>query len=170
MATPGQVTRRRFAHLGALSLAGLSAHSLARTGRSDPDPELSSDLLMELELELDTGDEPLVPQHAVSVIGGRFRGPQLQGTVRGGGVWYITRPDGTEEITLHATLRTDDDHAISVRSRGLIDPRRDGTRYTRATPIFETASPRYNWLNRLVTVGVGHAVGTTTSYRVYEVG
>ena len=39
--------------------------------------------------------------------------------------------------------------------------------YFRTTPTFENGSEKYDWLNRVVTVGVGTSTGV--SYRVYAI-
>jgi hypothetical protein len=40
--------------------------------------------------------------------------------------------------------------------------------YFRVAPFFETASPKYDWLNRIVPVGVGQRGPTDVSYTVHE--
>lgn len=41
--------------------------------------------------------------------------------------------------------------------------------YFRVSPIFETASPKYDWLNHTVTIGVGTVTETGVSYTIYAV-
>jgi len=41
--------------------------------------------------------------------------------------------------------------------------------YQRIAPLFETASERYGWLNRIVSVGLGERTPGGVSYRVFEV-
>jgi hypothetical protein len=41
--------------------------------------------------------------------------------------------------------------------------------YFRTTPVFETASPRYDWLNRIVAVASGRRESSGPVYEVYEV-
>ena len=41
--------------------------------------------------------------------------------------------------------------------------------YMRATPYFETAAERYDWLNRVVTVAYGHRVAGGASYQVFAI-
>ncbi len=47
-----------------------------------------------------------------------------------------------------------------------IDPSRY---YFRTTPVFETASEKHGWLNRIVAVGVGRRTQTGVAYSVYEI-
>ena len=41
--------------------------------------------------------------------------------------------------------------------------------YFRTTPLFETGSPEYRWLNGLVAVAVGERQATEVIITVYEV-
>ena len=38
--------------------------------------------------------------------------------------------------------------------------------YFRTTPVFETASEKYGWLNRLLAVGVGQFLPPGVAYKV----
>ena len=97
------------------------------------------------------------------IASGHFEGPRLRGKVLpGGGDWTLLRGDGVLEFDLHMTLETDDGALIHMASFGLrhgpteviaalargesVDP---ATYYFRTTPRFETAHPKYAFLNRL---------------------
>ena len=41
--------------------------------------------------------------------------------------------------------------------------------YFRTNPLFETAVPTYDWINRIVAVGIGHRQADGPVYRVFEV-
>ena len=41
--------------------------------------------------------------------------------------------------------------------------------YMRATPYYETASEKYGWLNRIVSVAYGHRMAGGAIYQVFEV-
>jgi hypothetical protein len=41
--------------------------------------------------------------------------------------------------------------------------------YFRTAPVFETAAPRYDWLNRIVSVATGRREASGPVYEVYEV-
>jgi hypothetical protein len=41
--------------------------------------------------------------------------------------------------------------------------------YFRMVPVFETASEKYSWLNRIVSVATGQRESTGPIYDVYEV-
>ncbi len=42
-------------------------------------------------------------------------------------------------------------------------------RYWRMTPRFETGSAKYEWLTRIVSVGVGRQVPGKAAYRVFQI-
>ena len=87
------------------------------------------------------------------IIGGSFEGERLRGRVLpGGGDWVTTATDGTFELDLRATLETDDGALIHLTFTGVRD---DANGYFRTLPRFETASPKYGFLNRLLAVGIG---------------
>jgi hypothetical protein len=103
------------------------------------------------------------------ISGGHFTGPRASGEVMPGGAdWLLVRADGAREIDVRLTLRADDGHFIYVISRGIFDvPQETLNRilageivdpsryYFRTTPLFETASVKYGWLNRVVAATVG---------------
>lgn len=41
--------------------------------------------------------------------------------------------------------------------------------YFRTTPVFETASAKYAWLNRIIAIGVGEVGSDRVAYTVYAV-
>jgi Protein of unknown function (DUF3237) len=103
------------------------------------------------------------------IASGHFEGPRLRGRVLpGGGDWTLLRGDSVLELDLRMTLETDDGALIHMRSFGLrhgppeviaalargetVDP---STYYFRTTPRFETAHPKYAFLNRLLAVSSG---------------
>jgi len=87
------------------------------------------------------------------VIGGSFEGERLRGKVLAGGAdWATATADGTVELDFRATLETDDGALIYLTFTGLRD---DGRQYLRTLPRFETAAPQYDFLNRMLAVGIG---------------
>lgn len=92
------------------------------------------------------------------------------------------RKDGAAQLDVRSTLRTDDGALIYVSYRGMSvipgDVRKrimDGEDvsvaeyYFRTTPYFETASEKYAWLNKIVTVAVGKRTKSGVIYSIYEV-
>jgi hypothetical protein len=96
------------------------------------------------------------PQGALTifpVIGGSFEGERLRGKVLpGGGDWVTTRIDGILTLDLRVTLETDDGGLIHMTFSGVRD---DANGYFRTVPRFETATPKYAFLNRLLAIGIG---------------
>ena len=41
--------------------------------------------------------------------------------------------------------------------------------YMRVVPVFETASEKYGWLNRIVAIAHGHRLATGAIYNVFEI-
>jgi hypothetical protein len=86
------------------------------------------------------------------ITGGSFEGERLRGIVLGGADWVTAAADGTFELDLRLTLETDDGALIHVTVTGVRD---DANGYFRTLPRFETAAPKYSFLNRLLAVGIG---------------
>jgi len=85
------------------------------------------------------------------VTGGSFEGERLRGKVlASGGDWVTARSNGMMTLDLRVALETDDGSLIHMTFTGIRD---DANRYFRTVPRFETAAPRYAFLNRLLAVG-----------------
>jgi hypothetical protein len=90
------------------------------------------------------------------ITGGSFEGDRLRGKVLpGGGDWVLERPDGVLELDLRITLETDDGALIYMTFEGIRDDGAKGSPYFRTLPRFETADPKYSFLNRLLAMGAG---------------
>jgi Protein of unknown function (DUF3237) len=117
------------------------------------------------------------------VFGGSFEGERLSGEVlEGGADWQMMRSDGALTLDVRLVLKTDDDALIGMTYRGIrhgppdiiaridagevLDP---STHYFRSAPFFETAAPKYDWINRIVAVGIGHRRADGPLYSVFEV-
>ncbi len=150
--------------------------------------ELEHEFLCELQAELEqpshiVGPAPSGQRVIVYVKGGTVRGPKINGEVLpGGGDWVTVRPDGVMILDVRALMRTDDGELIYVYYRGVshsspeiqqkrqsgeaVDP---SEYYFRTTPIFETSSEKYNWLTKIVCVGVGSFEPGGVKYRIHEI-
>jgi hypothetical protein len=118
---------------------------------------MNSRPLMRLRLTTAATEEiGSTPQSKLSIFpvtGGSFEGDRLRGKVlAGGGDWVAARADGTFDLDLRVTLETDDGVLIHMTFSGLRD---DANHYLRTLPRFETAAPKYAFLNRLLAVGIG---------------
>jgi len=103
-----------------------------------------------------TQDVGLTPRGRVfifPILGGSFEGDRVRGRVLAGGAdWATATDDGAFELDLRATLETDDGALIYLTFTGVRD---DARQYLRTLPRFETAAPQYDFLNRLLAVGIG---------------
>ena len=117
------------------------------------------------------------------VTGGTFDGERLSGTVMDGGSdWQTLRADGSVALDVRLILKTDDGAHVAMTYRGVrhgtpeaiarvdrgevVDP---SEIYFRTLVQFETAAPRYDWLNHVVAVGVGQRRADGPVYSVFEV-
>jgi hypothetical protein len=117
------------------------------------------------------------------VAGGTFEGTRLRGKVLPGGAdWIVVRPDGVTTLDVRLVLETDDGAAIGMTYRGLrhgpaavmdklnrgeiVDP---NTYYFRIAVAFETAAPKYAWLNSAAFIGTGDRTPGGPIYDVFEV-
>jgi len=117
------------------------------------------------------------------IAGGQFEGPRLRGRVLpGGGDWTLLRADGVLELDLRLTLETDDAALIHLTSFGLRHGPPDviaalargervapSTYYFRTTPRFETAHPKYVFLNRLLAASSGDRRAEGPIYTIDEI-
>ncbi|HXV07373.1 MAG TPA: DUF3237 domain-containing protein [Burkholderiales bacterium] len=133
---------------------------------------------------VELGATPQGTRRIATVSGGTFRGERLSGKIQAvpGGDWILVRPDGATILDVRVTLETDDRQLIYMTYRGVrhgpaevmarlakgeaVDP---ASYYFRTTPVFETAAPKYDWLNRIVSVATGRREARGPVYEVYEV-
>nr|WP_294523428.1 DUF3237 domain-containing protein [uncultured Rhodopila sp.] len=129
------------------------------------------------------GETPIGNRRIGLVAGGTFEGPKLRGIVLPGGAdWIIGRPDGVTMLDVRIVLQTDDGAAIGLTYRGLrhgpadvmakvnsgqfVDP---SLFYFRIAATFETAAPRYAWLNGVFGIGTGSRPPEGPVYDIFEV-
>lgn len=94
----------------------------------------------------------------------------------------MVRPDGCTEIDARFSLQLPNGGSIYVQDKGRyfahpeimnalakgesVDP---AQYYCRTTTTFETDSPRWSWLNKIVAVGSGGRQGSTVKMNFYRV-
>jgi len=96
-------------------------------------------------------------------------GPELNASMVGKSAadWLTVGPDGSYgTLDVRATLKTDDDELIYVEYSGRINLT-DGS--VVSAPLFQTGAEKYDWLNRMQAVGVGHNSPDNLVYEMYEV-
>jgi hypothetical protein len=117
------------------------------------------------------------------IQGGSFEGERLSGqVVSGGNDWQDVRTDNCTKLDVRLLLRTTDaalivmtyqvlrhgpPAAMAALDRGeTVDP---ASYYFRLSGLFETAAPRYDWLNRVMAIGIGDRHPDGPVYRIFEV-
>lgn len=152
-------------------------------------PDVKTEFLFDMKAEFDrqsiinVGATPHGNRRIIYITAGSLEGPRIKAKVLpGGGDWIVTRPDGVSVLDVRAVARTDDAGIIytyyqgyliiqpevlrRIYKEGNVDP---SEYYFRATPVFETASEKYSWLNKIVTLGIGQVLPTGVHYRVYAI-
>lgn len=145
-------------------------------------------LRCKLDPILDHGATPLGHRLVAIAGSGSFEGPRVRGEVVGasGGDWALVRQDGSGALDVRLSLRTDDGALVLMTYQGRMvaapeefsyaldffkpdDPAGAHRYYFRTNPLFETADPRYAWLNHLVSVGRGRTGDGGVIYDVFAV-
>jgi len=150
-------------------------------------PKLKTEYLFTITVTVDTlhdvGAMPAGTRHIDMLGGGHFEGPRLKGEVLPGGMdQKLFRSDGAMNPNVRLVLKTDDGALIYMHYTGVrygtpevmeriaagetVDP---SEYYLRNTPYFETASDKYDWLNRIVSVGVGRRMPDHAAYDIFEI-
>lgn len=136
--------------------------------------KLDYEFLYKIDLSLEPGVElgktPIGKRVIYVAKGGTFAGPKLKGKVRpAGGDWVLRLDSATTKLDVKLLLETNDGQLISNTYTGIVRTNPDGTTYWRITPLFETSSKKYEWLNYIVAVGVGKFGQGGVSYEVYAI-
>jgi hypothetical protein len=139
---------------------------------------------MKLLPTLELGDTPAGKRRVFTVSSGEFIGDRLRGEVlpQAGSDLLLVRADGSSQQDVRLILRTDDGVLIVMTYRGIRHASADvnariarGERvlaseyYLRTAPFFETSSPNYAWLNKIVSVGIGERTPDGVVYQVFEI-
>ena len=153
------------------------------------EPLCVADFLVEGAI-MPLGQSPWTSRRVGYVTGGRFEGPRLSGEILpGGGNWSTGGEIAPGEVagTFDARVlwRTHDDAVVyvtytgrSVVSEAVSAAFRDPTRadgvpasdyYIRIAPVFETADPRYAWLNGILAVGCGRRTSTGIRHSIFAI-
>ena len=115
------------------------------------------------------GQGPHGNRMILRVLSGKVEGPRIKAeTLPSTGDWLLMRNDGCAELDVRSSMKTDDDQYIYMHYRGLMHgspetiaagfqgkPIPPADLYFRMAAFFETGSPKYAWLNKVLTVGNG---------------
>ena len=149
-------------------------------------PELKSEFLFTIRVTVDrlhdVGETLFDKRHIDMLDDGSFEGPKLKGIVLEGMDQKIFRSDGAMNPNVRIILKTDDDALIYMYYTGIrygsrevmqriadgetVDP---SEYYLRNTPYFETSVEKYDWLNRIVSVGVGRRMPDHAEYDIFQI-
>jgi len=118
-----------------------------------------------------------------AVGGGKFTGSRLSGRVLPGGAdWQSFTSDGAAHLDCRIVLETSTGDLIAMTYRGIrsgppevmarlsngSDVSADEY-YLRISPMFSTAAPQFDWMNRIVAVGAGQRLPQGPVYSVFEI-
>jgi hypothetical protein len=142
-------------------------------------------ITIKLHPTIEMGDTPAGKRRVFSVSGGEFTGDRIRGTIMPviGSDLLLVRADGSAQQDVRMLLKTDDGALVLMTYRGVrhasdeVNARiargeqvSGSDYYLRTAPFFETSSPKYSWINKIVAVGVGERRGAdTVVYEVFEV-
>jgi hypothetical protein len=116
------------------------------------------------------------------VQGGSFEGERLSGEVVTGNDWQSVRADFCIKLDVRLVLKTTDGELIVMTytclragSPGVIEKLDKGEEvdpksyYFRMNPIFETSSKKYDWMNRILSIGTGVRRSDGPVYSIFEI-
>ena len=129
------------------------------------------------------GHTPAGERKVVPVLGGRMEGERLSGCILpGGSDWAGVDAAGVLQLDVRLVIETDDGALVNCAYTGIryappdvvaqlsagecVDYR---AMYFRILPRFDTADIRYDWLNRILVVGIGERLPEGPRYRLHEI-
>jgi len=149
-------------------------------------PELKSTYIGELRIEVTgsymLGASPLGQRRLDRLEKGHFKGPKIDAEIVAGMDLLLGGSDGAMRPDVRLALKLDDGETLLIVYRGVrhgpaevmqriakgeqVSPHEY---YLRTEMVFETASAKYDWLNRIVGVGVGRREPSAAVYDVFEI-
>lgn len=150
-------------------------------------PELKSTYIGELRIEVTgsymLGASPLGQRRLDRLDKGHFKGPKIEAEIVAGGMdLLLGGADGALRPDVRLVLKLDDGETLLIVYRGVrhgppevmqriakgeqVSPHEY---YLRTGLVFETASRKYDWMNRAIGVGVGRRAPGAVFYDVFEI-
>ena len=138
---------------------------------------------IEVQQQVHLGTTPSGLRRFDILKGGTFAGPRLKGRILAGGAdMLLQRTDGAYHPDVRLAMETDDGDTVLITYRGIRMASEDVHQrllqgdtvpytefYLRNAPFFETSSKKYDWLNRILTIGIGRRDGPWVIYEVFEI-
>ena len=130
-----------------------------------------------------TPDGPYGERRFIPVTGGKFSGERISGEMLAGGAdCQLVRPDGVVEMDVRVTLKTDDGVTILMKSFGLRHAPAEvfarmakgekverSEYYFREFVYFEAPEGQYDWMNKLIAVGIGERLPELVILDIFEI-
>lgn len=141
-------------------------------------------ITMKLAPTMELGLTPAGKRRVFTVVSGEFVGDRLRGEVlpQAGSDLLLVRQDGSAQQDVRLVLQTQDGALILMTYRGVRHASEEVNEriargeqvtpsdyYLRTVPFFETSSPEYAWLNKIVSVAIGARQPEGVSYEVFEI-
>jgi Protein of unknown function (DUF3237) len=178
-------SRKQFLTTVGLGITGIAIgkNSIHLDNDELPRLEFAFTATITLGIIQELGNTPHGRRRIIPITGGTFEGPAIKGTVEPGGAdWQIIRGDNVAELEALYTLKTDDAVFIYIKNKGYrhgsaevlqrlakgeaVNPKEY---YFRATPVFETASEKYNYLNKFIYIASGERKKDSVVIHFYKV-
>jgi hypothetical protein len=129
------------------------------------------------------GATPVGERKIVPVLGGSIEGERLSGRILSGGSdWALTNSAGILELDVRLIIETHDGALINCQYSGVRHGPEDVMArlaagecvdyrdlYFRIAPRFDTADPRYAWLNGILSIGIGERLPAGPRYHIHEI-
>ena len=126
----------------------------ATIARRPPATEFVYEAVVDIGERVSIGQAPLGERFIVPIIGGVFKGADIEGVVLAGGAdRQLIRRDGVRELDALYELQTHDGVVLTVHNRVLIDESRQPARYALSHVHVTAPAGPHGWLNRRVLVG-----------------
>src|ERR1043166_8912205 len=104
-----------------------------------------------LDMPQNVGEGPHGNRQVIRVVSGTIDGPRIKGTTLPmSGDWLLLRNDGVGELNVRSTIKPED-------------------LYLRMAAFFETSSPQYSWMNKLLAVGYANVALPKFNLYLYAV-
>jgi len=151
-----------------------------------PTPPLTHvcDLHVELDPIREMGQGRAGHRRIIPIIGGRVKGPRLNGKLLNlGADWQTIWPGGVAELDTRYAMETHDGAVIEIINYGYRHGPEEVLKrvmageavpadqyYMRTQARLETGDPRYDWVNRTLFIGTGsrQPLGVTVSLYAVE--